>query len=410
MEQVIKKAKDEPTFSSVQRIIRIVKQIFNTPQTEEEGATKQDQQTRKDKLSQALNTKEYSKIFQFFVSELADLVLKVCDIDHSKFEAIEKPSKTKQYMDLKSVYGGLSTKQQMLMKTFAANYNKLLKQMIQQNGPGSKADTENNFFQMFFVNGKSVVKCCIPFRIYARKLTNNMSQLCMQYSRIDGTSQLLIFNALFHMIKYLTKPDDHTFFENAIKKMYLEFTKESKVGGGGHHVQNTLRTAQNCLVEMLQLDLVQSYQLGFLYIRQLCLHLRNTRNNLNEDAVKTIYSWQFYNCVKLWVLALCQHKNQLVLLINPVVQLILGALKLSVSVKYFPFHAKLFELLCLINERTREFIPCAQYLLYPFEQGNGAYLNAKCKQLEDKLIPETLVSLKVAKKHIDSVEMKDRIV
>ena len=31
MEQVIKKAKDEPTFSSVSRIIKIVKQIFNTP-------------------------------------------------------------------------------------------------------------------------------------------------------------------------------------------------------------------------------------------------------------------------------------------------------------------------------------------------------------------------------------------
>jgi len=99
----------------------------------------------------------------------------------------------------------------------------------------------------------------LPFRIYARKLSNNMAQLCMQYSKIDSTSQVLIFNALFHMIKYLTKPDDHTFFENAIKKMYLEFTKESKIGGGGHVVQNTLRTAQNCLVEMLQLDLVHSY-------------------------------------------------------------------------------------------------------------------------------------------------------
>jgi hypothetical protein len=61
------------------------------------------------------------------------------------------------------------------------------------------------------------------------------------------------------MIKYLTKPDDSTFFQNAIKKMYLEFTKESKIGGGGHAVQNTLRTAQNCFVEMLGLNLAQSY-------------------------------------------------------------------------------------------------------------------------------------------------------
>jgi len=38
------------------------------------------------------------------------------------------------------------------------------------------------------------------------------------------------------MVKYLEKPNDHTFFENSVKKMYLEFTKESKTGGGGHGV------------------------------------------------------------------------------------------------------------------------------------------------------------------------------
>jgi len=213
------------------------------------------------------------------------------------------------------------------------------------------------------------------------------------------------------MAKYLNKTDDHSFFESVVKKMYTEFTKESKIGGGGHSIQATLRTAQNCFVEMLELNLACSYKLGFLYIRQLCLHLRNTRNNLKGDAVKLIYSWQFYNCVKMWVLALCQHKQELVLLINPVVQLLLGVLKLSSSIKYFPFHVKLFELLCSITERTDEFIPIAQYMLYPFEsQGGKSYLNSKSKALEDKIIPDTLVSVKIAKKHQDTSEMKDRVV
>lgn len=61
-----------------------------------------------------------------------------------------------------------------------------------------------------------------------------MSKLCMQYSKIDSTSQILIFDALHHMIRYLTSSADHTFFDNSIKKMYIEFTKESKIGGGGH--------------------------------------------------------------------------------------------------------------------------------------------------------------------------------
>lgn len=120
----------------------------------------------------------------------------------------------------------------MLMKTFAANYNKLLKQMISQ--ANKTKGNESSFFTNFFINGKSVVQCCLPFKIYSRKLSNNMAQLCMQYSKIDSTSQILIFNSLYHLVLYLTTPTDNSFFQNSIKKMYLEFTKESKAGGGGH--------------------------------------------------------------------------------------------------------------------------------------------------------------------------------
>jgi hypothetical protein len=80
------------------------------------------------------------------VSEIAPLVLKVCEVDEAQFEAVDKAGKKdKKYLDLKKVYGKLSTKQSMLMKTFAANYNKLLKQTIEQ-ANGKTADPESNFF------------------------------------------------------------------------------------------------------------------------------------------------------------------------------------------------------------------------------------------------------------------------
>jgi nucleolar complex protein 2 len=63
----------------------------------------------------------------------------------------------------------------------------------------------------------------------------------------------------------------------------------------------------------------------------------------------------------------------------------------------------------LITEKTGQFIPITQYILYPFDIQND-YLNAKSKTLVDKQIPETLVALKIAKKHADTIEMKDRIV
>jgi hypothetical protein len=65
-------------------------------------------------------------------------------------------------------------------------------------------------------------------------------------------------------------------------------------------------------------------------------------------------------------------------------------------------------MLCLITSRTTNYVPIAQYLLYPFEGGD--WLNSKSKQLSDKSIPDTIVSLKIAKKNVDTKEFKDRVV
>ncbi len=41
--------------------------------------------------------------------------------------------------------------------------------------------------------------------------------------------------------------------------MYNDFTKESKVGGGGFQVQDRVRIAQNCFVQLLGIDLPAAY-------------------------------------------------------------------------------------------------------------------------------------------------------
>ena len=135
-----------------------------------------------------------------------------------------------------------------------------------------------------------------------------------------------------------------------MKKIYNEFARESKIGGGGYQVQDRLRICQNCIVDLLDFNRSIGYQLGFQYIRQLCLHLRTIRNNLTQDSIKAIYSWQFYNCMKVWVLALTTASaSDLILLVHPLVQLIIGVMRLTTNIKYFPYHLKCFELLTLIN-------------------------------------------------------------
>ena len=51
-----------------------------------------------------------------------------------------------------------------------------------------------------------------------------------------------------------------------------------------------------------------------------------------------------------------------------------------------------------------------QYILHPFDSSNFNYFNGKPRPLEDKSIPDSIISLKFAKKHVDTAEAKDRII
>lgn len=83
---------------------------------------------------------------------------------------------------------------------------------------------------------------------------------------------------------------------------------------------------------------------------------------------------------------------------------------MSNNMKYFPYQMKAFELLTVITLKTGQYVPAAQHMLSVFQESNYNYFNAKPKKLDDKTIPDTLICLKINKKHIDTSEMKDRII
>jgi len=113
--------------------------------------------------------------------------------------------------------------------------------------------------------------------------------------------------------------------------------------------------------------------------------------------------------MKLWALAITDaSSSELVLLVHPLVQLIIGVMRLNQNLKYFPFHVKLYDLATFISQTTGQFLPIVQHILLPFE--NMKYFNSRPKPLEDKSVPDTLVALKIAKKHFDTQVIKDRII
>lgn len=120
------------------------------------------------------------------------------------------------------------------MKTYASNYNKLLVHATKE---------KSSDISTFFIAGQDIIKCCLPFKTYSKQIIASMCTLIMQYSTTSETSQILIFNSLYRMIAYYVCCDDDSdnskvklMFEIAVKKMYIEFTKECSTGGGGHSV------------------------------------------------------------------------------------------------------------------------------------------------------------------------------
>lgn len=83
-------------------------------------------------------------------------------------------------------------------------------------------------------------------------------------------------------------------------------------------------------------------------------------------------------------------------------------MRLNQNLKYFPLHVKLYDLVTFISQVTGQFTPIIQHMLLPFE--NIKYFNSKPKPLEDKSVPDTLVALKIAKKHFETQVIKDRII
>lgn len=58
-------------------------------------------------------------------------------------------------------------------------------------------------------------------------------------------------------------------------------------------------------------------------------------------------------------------------------QLIVDAIRLSTHISFFAIHVKLFNLLVQLEAKYRVMIPCAQYLMYPFDQVNYVFFSAK---------------------------------
>jgi nucleolar complex protein 2 len=149
---------------------------------------------------------------------------------------------------------------------------------------------------------------------------------------------------------------------------------------------NHIKQLQDDIINILIYDLQKAYTTIFTFIRKLCIQLRGTIVDKTSGSIKSIYNWQFVNSLILWGRVIMKYisDTNIYLLIYPLIQTIIGVIRLNYSEQYYLLRIRLVILLNGISRVSNVFIPTAMYVL-PILSSN--YFIEKCKPIQQPKYP-----------------------
>ncbi|XP_020615679.1 nucleolar complex protein 2 homolog isoform X3 [Orbicella faveolata] len=194
--------------------------------------------------------------------------------------------------------------------------------------------------------------------------------------------------------------------EFSVKQLYMNFVKNTKFTSP--KTKPVITFMQNSLVEIFSLDDHLTYQHGFVYIRQLAIHLRNAIMQKKKASYQSVYNWQYIHCLHLWCRIVSEVKSNGLLdpLIYPLVQTVIGAIKLVPAARYYPLRFHCIRSLNLLSQSTDTYIPVAPFLLEILE---SAEFNKKTKMSTAKPTEFSCI-LKVSKQQLGTKPYQDAVV
>lgn len=207
----------------------------------------------------------------------------------------------------------------------------------------------------------SSVQELLPYFISFRRLLKDILNAVVSVwsSTQDVETQIASFAFLNNASREFSKSS----LETILKLTYSSFIKQCRQTNV--HTMPMINFQKNSAAELFGIDQSVSYQIGFDYIRQLAIHLRNSINN-TKDGYKTIYNWQYTHSLDFWSRVLSLHCNPdvemkkespLRQLIYPLVQVTLGAARLIPTAQFFPLRFYLMRSLIRLSQNTGVFIP-----------------------------------------------------
>lgn len=233
---------------------------------------------------------------------------------------------------------------------------------------------------------------------------NNFTEIILKLSikSWSSTKEDELRQIILSFIKSLVtkKPK---FFEYSIKIFYINYlniAKEMNLNTFNH-----IKSLQDDIISILNYDLEKAYTTIFTFIRKLCIQLRATIVDKTTSSIKSIYNWQFVNSLILWARVIMKYISDpnIYLLIYPLIQTIIGVIRLNSNELYYLLRIRLVILLNGISAKSNIFIPTPMYIL-PILSSN--YFIEKCKPI----IPQKKPNEEKKSDKLEKAKINSRIV
>ncbi|KAI0200818.1 Noc2p family-domain-containing protein [Astrocystis sublimbata] len=225
----------------------------------------------------------------------------------------------------------------------------------------------------------------VPYLLTFRKLLKTLIKTVVGFWSQPASSDTTRITA-FLVLRRLVVIGD-----KGIREAVLKATYQGLIAGSRVTNVNTVQginLMKNSAAELWGLDQSIGYTTAYNFIRQLAIHLRNSIVHNQNESYKHVYNWQYIHSLDFWSYVLSDHCNsvreteagkesQLRLLIYPLVQVTLGAMRLIPTSTYFPLRFHMIRSLLRISRSTGTYIPLASVLL---EVLNSAEMRKSPKQ------------------------------
>ncbi|KZC06791.1 PREDICTED: nucleolar complex protein 2 homolog [Dufourea novaeangliae] len=243
----------------------------------------------------------------------------------------------------------------------------------------------------------------LPYTQSFSSLTKPLLKILLNiWSTAEETVRVVAFLSILR----IATTNKESVLDMLFKAMYVKYVENSKFVS--FTTLPGINFMRHSLTEIYLLDTNLAYNHAFLYIRQLAIHLRNAITLKKKENFQAVYNWQFINSLRFWSELIEQSNSDSVLrsLLYPLVQIIVGTIKVIPTPQYYPLRFHCLQMLTDISKETGTFIPTLPFLL---EILTSYDFNKKHKAVSMKPVPFICI-LRLSKSQLQENGFKDNVI